>query len=100
MRMNNIVDVKTNEINSLKNQQLENFQKQKEQVEEQERRHFESTMALEHNKAELMIKHNEIRNDKTKNIIELNEKFENEKKMNELKELDLKVAIKNIEEDL
>lgn len=57
-------------------------------------------MALEHNKAELMIKHNEIRNDLTQNIIDLNDKFESEKKCHEIAEIELNNSIHNIDNEL
>jgi len=69
-------------------------------ADEQDRRHSNDILELENNKTKLLSKHNEIINDKSIHIIKLNDEFENEKKENEMREIQLKFDIRKTEQDL
>jgi len=66
----------------------------------QQHGHYEGKIALENNICGLMNKHNELKSDYTTNFLELNEKFENETKLNERIQVGLKYDIKDSENNL
>lgn len=95
-----ISEEKTAEINKLTEQLLDIINNNKCKADEQERRHHEDILELENNKQTLLAKHNDIINDKSIHIIKLNEEFENEKRRNEIKEIEIKCDTSKIKEDL